>query len=268
VKGGSFYFLLIFLPVLSCRTSSLKLFQTVKLSFKAVQYTNGLIPLAADVVCTKIIAMKPSLIIVCVLSCLCSLPSFAQKSLGVKAGLNFVNVKNMKSISDANSSSKTGFMAGVYFSPEGKGLLGYRSEVIFSRQGYDFKTTSATGDVMMDYVMLPQLMILRISKRFQLQAGGQVSFLVNAKADSVSSSSRPATAKSAMDYFNKINYGAAGGVEIRPVAGLIVGGRYNVFFGGLNEQLASAGTGMPSFIPTDGKKLKNGLLQFYVGYQF
>lgn len=213
--------------------------------------------------------MKPYLIIVCLLSCLCSVSSFAQKkNFGVKAGVNFVNVKNLKSISDANSSGKTGFMAGAYFAPETKGLIGYRSEIIFSRQGYDFKTTSATGDVMMDYVMLPQLMIIKISKKFQLQAGGQISFLVSAKADSVSSSSRPATAKNAMDYFNKINYGAAGGLEVRPVAGLIIGSRYNMFFGSLNEQMSSAGSGLPSFIPTDGKKLKNGLLQFYIGYQF
>jgi len=209
--------------------------------------------------------MKSYLIVIV---CLLSVSSFAQKNLGIKAGLNFVNVKNVKSISDANSSSKTGFMAGIYFAPETKGLLGYRSEVIFSRQGYDFKTSSAAGDVMMDYVMLPQLMIFKISKRFQIQAGGQISFLVRAKADSISSSSRPADGKSAMDYFNKINYGAAAGLEVRPIAGLIVGGRYNMFFGGLNEQLASAGTGLPSFIPTDGKKLKNGLLQLYVGYQF
>ncbi|PZR27056.1 MAG: hypothetical protein DI535_11605 [Citrobacter freundii] len=209
--------------------------------------------------------MKPYLFII---ACLCSVSSFAQRSIGVKAGLNFVNVKNLQSISDANSSSKTGFMAGVYFAPKTQGLLGYRSEVIFSRQGYDFKTTTATGDVMMDYIMLPQLMVFKISKQFQLQAGGQISFLVNAKADSVSSSSRPANAKEAMDYFNKINYGAAAGLEIRPIAGVIFGGRYNMFFGGLNEQFSSSGTGMPSFIPTDGKKLKNGLVQLYVGYQF
>lgn len=192
-----------------------------------------------------------------------------KSGIGLKAGLNFINVKNVKSISDANSTSKTGFMAGAYWVPPVNGIMGYRSEVIFSRQGYDFKTTSTTGEVMMDYIMLPQLMTFNITKFFQLQVGGQVSFLIRAKADSVSNSSAPATLKNAMDYYNKFNYGAAGGLEIKPIAGLIIGGRYNAFFGNLNEQSSSASTpGLPSFIPTDGKKLKNGLLQLYIGYQF
>ena len=208
-------------------------------------------------------------IIACVFACLLSVSSFAQgRGFGLKGGLNFVNVKNVRSISDANSTSKTGFMAGAYFAPRTAGVFGYRSEIIFSRQGYDFKTTTATGDVMLDYIMLPQLMTINISKFFQLQAGGQLSILIKAKADSVSSSSMPNNLNKAMDYYNKLNYGVAGGIEIKPIAGLIIGGRYNAFFGSLNEQAAAGATGVPSFIPSDGKKLKNGLLQLYVGYQF
>ncbi|MGN6294077.1 MAG: porin family protein [Chitinophagaceae bacterium] len=209
----------------------------------------------------------------CIFCCMLSLVAKAQdqpkRGIGLKAGLNFINVKNLRSISDANSSSKTGFMAGAYWAPSGRGVMGYRSELIFSRQGYDFKTTSATGEMMMDYIMLPQLMTFNITKFFQLQAGGQVSFLIRARADSVSSSSAPATPKNAMDYYNKFNYGVAGGLEIKPIAGLIIGGRYNAFFGSLNEQSSSGSIpGLPSFIPTDGKKLKNGLFQLYIGYQF
>ena len=209
----------------------------------------------------------------CMFFFLLSLSSMAQdkpkKGFGLKAGLNFINVKNLKSISDANSSNKTGFMAGLYWAPPAGKVIGYRSELLFSRQGYDFKTTSATGSMMMDYIMLPQLMTFNITKYVQLQAGGQISFLVRAKADSLSNSSIPGTPKNAMDYYNKINYGAAGGLEIKPFAGLIIGGRYNAFFGSLNEQVSSGTTpGLPSFIPTDGKKLKNGLVQVYIGYQF
>lgn len=206
----------------------------------------------------------------CVIACMISLSSFAQgkRGFGIKAGLNFVNVKNLQSISDANSGSKTGFMAGVYLAPPSAGILGYRSELIFSRQGYDYKTTTTTGDLTMDYIMLPQLMTINISKFFQLQAGGQIAFLLKAKADSISSSSQPTGPKSPTDYFNKLNYGFAGGLEIKPIAGLIIGGRYNAFFGNLTDQYAAGTPGLPSYIPTDGKKLKNGLLQVYVGYQF
>ncbi|MET0463030.1 MAG: porin family protein [Chitinophagaceae bacterium] len=213
--------------------------------------------------------MKCIATIACMFALLFSTDAFSQsKGLGLKAGLNFVNVKNVKSISDANSGSKTGFHAGIFFAPKTSGLLGYRSEILFSRQGYDFKTTTATGDVMMDYILLPQLMTFNITKYVQLQIGGQMGILINAKADSVSTSSQTSTLNKAMDYYNKINYGVAGGVEIKPVAGLVIGGRYNAFFGSLNEQASSGSTGLPSFIPTDGKKLKNGLVQLYVGYRF
>jgi hypothetical protein len=212
--------------------------------------------------------MKCIATIACMFALLFSTAAFSQKGIGLKAGLNFVNVKNMKSISDANSGNKTGFHAGIFFAPKTSGLMGYRSEILFSRQGYDFKTTTATGDVMMDYILLPQLMTFNITKFVQLQVGGQMGILINAKADSVSSSSQPSTLNKAMDYYNKINYGVAGGVEVKPIAGLVIGGRYNAFFGSLNDQMSSGSTGMPSFIPSDGKKLKNGLVQLYVGYRF
>lgn len=209
----------------------------------------------------------------CMFFSLLSLAALAQdkpkKGFGLKAGVNFINVKNVSSISDANSTSKTGFMGGLFWAPPAGKVIGYRSELLFSRQGYDFKTASATGSMMMDYIMLPQLMTFNITRFVQLQAGGQISFLIRAKADSTSSSSVPATSKDAMDYYNKLNYGAAVGLEIKPVAGLFIGGRYNAFFGSLNEQASSGTTpGLPSFIPKDGKKLKNGLVQVYIGYQF
>lgn len=189
--------------------------------------------------------------------------------IGIKAGLNCINVKNAGSISDANSINKTGFIVGAYFAPKPSAGLGYRSELIFSRQGYDFKSNSASGELKMDYIMLPQLMTINISRFFQLQAGGQIAFLVGAKADSISISSRTNNLSKAMDYFNKLNYGFAGGIEIRPFGGLLVGGRYNLFLAGLNEQMVGqSSTPLPSFIPSDGKKLKNALVQVYLGYEF
>ncbi len=49
------------------------------------------------------------------------------------------------------------------------------------RQGYDYKTSSTTGSVHLDYILLPQLMCINITKFVQLQAGGQVAFLVSGK---------------------------------------------------------------------------------------
>ena len=220
----------------------------------------------------KMNMMKPCItMLACLLSCLFSCSAFAQgarRGFGIKAGFNIVNVKNLRSVSDAGSGSRAGFMAGAYLAPPSRGIMGYRSELIFSRQGYDFKTSRVTGDMIMDYILLPQLMTINISKFLQVQAGVQVSFLIKAKADSVSTVSMQPGSKQVMDYYNRLNYGVAGGIELNPVGGLIIGGRYNTFFGSLTDQYAPGAAGLPSFIPRDGRKLKNSLVQFYIGYQF
>src|SRR5437868_15513117 len=94
----------------------------------------------------------------------------ASGQIGVKAGLNFANVTKASSI---NNSSRTGFHIGVFLSPPSSGLMSFRTEVIFSRQGYDYKTNTNTGNVNLDYIMLPQSMVFNISKYFQIQVGAQ-----------------------------------------------------------------------------------------------
>ena len=97
----------------------------------------------------------------------------AQLNIGVKAGVNFTNVTNASSI---NAGSRTGYMIGGYIAPKAKKLLGFRSEIILSRQGYDYKTSSNTGNVNLDYLLLPQLITLNFSKLIQLHVGGQAAF--------------------------------------------------------------------------------------------
>lgn len=103
--------------------------------------------------------------------------------LGLKFGANFANVTNASNINAAN---RTGFATGVFIAPgfSGKPIMGYRSEVLFSRQGYDFKTNTKSGSVMLDYILLPQMTTVNITRFVQLQAGIQLAYLLNAKADS------------------------------------------------------------------------------------
>src|SRR4051812_11935461 len=62
--------------------------------------------------------------------------------LGIKGGLNFANVTNASSV---NSSSRTGFAVGVFFSPPSKSIISSRTELLFSRQGYNFQSGTKTG---------------------------------------------------------------------------------------------------------------------------
>jgi hypothetical protein len=90
-------------------------------------------------------------------------PLFSLAQFGIKAGVNFANVTNA---SDINSSSESGFLAGVFLAPPSTGVLGFRTELIFSRQGYNYKTNTNTGTVNLDYILLPQLMQINITKFF------------------------------------------------------------------------------------------------------
>ena len=187
------------------------------------------------------------------------LPSiaFAQIHIGLKAGLNFANVT---STAGFTNSSRTGYMIGGYISPKAKKLLGFRSELILSRQGYDYKTNTNTGSVNLDYLLLPQLITLNITKKFQFHAGGQAAILLNANVDSTGSGSG-----SLFSYFNRFDYGLAGGAEVSPILGLFIGGRINISLNKANKDVPTGG-GWPNFIPR--LDAKNNVVQLYAGWRF
>jgi hypothetical protein len=179
--------------------------------------------------------------------------------VGIKAGLNFANVTKTSSI---NNSSRSGFHAGVFLAPQSKGIIASRTELVFSRQGYNYKTNTNTGNVNLDYIMIPQLMGINITKYVQIQVGAQMAFLVNAKADS--STSNGSSGSGIMDLYNRFDYGFAGGVEIHPVKNLLIGARLNISMGSLYKE-PKAGQ-QPSFIPS--VDVKNNVLQLFAGWRF
>jgi hypothetical protein len=185
--------------------------------------------------------------------------------LGLKAGLNFSNITNAGAI---NGSNHTGFHAGVLYAPTSK-LFGSRTELMYSRQGYDYSFDSTKGTVKHDYIVLVQLMTINITRFVQIQLGSQFGYLLNAKADSSKSTSTGnATTDKILSYYNRFDYGLAGGLEIHPIAGLLIGARYNISFSNLYKKPASdsQSNGYPSF--ASGFNLKNNLVQVFAGYRF
>jgi hypothetical protein len=197
-----------------------------------------------------------------VLLALFLIPVLSFSQFGIKAGVNFAKVTKASNI---NANNTAGFHAGVFLAPESKSVLGFRSELIFSRQGYDFKSGTTTGSVKLDYLLLPQLMQINITKYVALQVGGQMAFLLNAKADSSKVSTGNAQADKVIDFMNRFDYGAAAGVEIHPVKGLLLGARYNISFGNLLKDPSSFAT-RPNFLPE--VNAKNNVVQLFAGYRF
>lgn len=187
---------------------------------------------------------------------------YVHAQIGLKGGVNFANVTGASSI---NSSSRSGFLAGVFLAPKTKGILGFRTELIYSRQGYNYSSNTNTGKVNLDYILLPQLTTINITKYFQLQLGAQMAFLINAKADSSKNENNSGYGK-LLSYYNRFDYGFAGGIEIHPYKGLLIGARYNISLGNLYSNIDSSSGTNPSFIPK--VDTKNNVVNIFIGWRF
>ena len=102
------------------------------------------------------------------------IPCSIYAQLGIKVGFNFANVTKASSI---NNSSHSGFNIGIFLAPSYKKILSSKTELVFSRQGYNYKTNTNTGKVNLDYIMLPQYLCINITKYFQIHVGAQMAYL-------------------------------------------------------------------------------------------
>jgi Outer membrane protein beta-barrel domain len=184
--------------------------------------------------------------------------------IGIKAGVNFANVSN---VSDFNSSGQTGFVGGLYLAPPSTSILSSRTEILFSRQGYNYASNTNTGTVNLNYIILPQLMGINITKLVQLQIGAQMAYLLNASVDSSGSPAATDPYSQIMDYYNRFDFGAAAGIEVHPYKGLLIGARYNISFGDMYSNISTMPPGdIPPFIPP--VNVKNNVIQIYTGWTF
>jgi hypothetical protein len=207
---------------------------------------------------------KSSVMRILILFIVLVFPMLLPAQFGIKAGVNFANVTKASSI---NNSSRTGFHGGVFLAPQSRGVIGSRTELIFSRQGYDYSTNTNTGNVSLDYIMLPQYMTINITKYFQIQLGGQMAYLLNAKVDSAAGGASSSPYSGIMNLYNRFDFGYGGGVEIHPVGGLLLGARVNISLGKLYKDPATYASGSPtSFIPK--VDVKNNVFQIFAGWRF
>jgi hypothetical protein len=202
-------------------------------------------------------------------------PAIVNAQLGIKAGLNFTNVTNVSSI---NNQSSSGFNAGIFYTTPYTRVIGSKTELVFSRQGYNYETGAVTGKANLDYIMLPTYMCINITKYFQIQVGMQFGYLMNANVDSVNKNTAgiPGSVSGALSYYNRFSYSIGGGIEVHPFKGMLVGARLNVGLTNLYKMpdvsTITAMTAMttmnaqPSFVPD--VNIKSNLLQIYLGWKF
>jgi hypothetical protein len=186
------------------------------------------------------------------------IPFLLPAQIGIKAGINYARVSKA---SDINSSSRSGFHVGLLLAPPSKKIMSSRTELIFSRQGYDYKSSTNTGNVNLDYIQMGQLMSINLTKYFSLMFGAQTAYLISAQVDS--SNGNGSTENKMMGLMNRIDYGYAVGAEVHPFKGVLIGVRYNVSLAKIYKSVQSFQ--MPSFSSEDAK---NNVIQFSIGWRF
>lgn len=191
-------------------------------------------------------------------------PCLVQAQIGIKAGLNFANVTNAASI---NSNSRTGYHFGLLVAPQLESILSSRTELLFSRQGYDYRNNTNTGNVNLDYLMLPQYLSINLPPLLSVHVGGHISYLLNAKADNKNSGSGTGISyDDILGVFNRFDFGLGGGVELHPPGGLLIGARVNFSLSKLYDPDSYSSGNSPVFIPKD--EVKNNVFQIYAGWRF
>lgn len=185
--------------------------------------------------------MKKVLVLIAVLA-----TGFAMQAqgihFGIKAGTNFSNFNG-----DLDTDGITSFHAGAVLELNVIPTFSVQAEGLFSSQGATVKDqvnvgeafVEASEDFNLDYISVPVMAKYYIlPKKLSLMAGPQFSFLVNEAEEAFDSKS--------------FDMAAAGGVELKIIAGLFAQARYTIGLTDVYEDVDS----------------KNAVFQLSVGYFF
>jgi opacity protein-like surface antigen len=170
-------------------------------------------------------------------------------SFGVKGGVNFATITG----EDIDSpDSRTSFHVGGLVEIPVSDMFSVQAEALYSGKGFDFDYEGSDGDkaeLQLDYIDVPVLAKIYITKGFSVEAGPQVSFLVNEELDSNPNSN---SGDLVLDDAESIDFGLAGGLSFQTDMGIFATGRYTY---GLSEVYKDA-------------DIHNSTFQIGIGYKF
>ncbi len=179
--------------------------------------------------------------------------AIAQKmTVGIKGGLNLASYKVALGGVSASSNDLLSFHGGFYGTIMTSENFGFQPEFLYSAQGG--KGSGGSGDINWGYINIPVMMRYTFTPGVSLQAGPQLSFLLNASANGVD-------IKSDM---NTIDFGVGFGLGVDRPSGVNFTFRYNIGFSNvLNSAVASSlsGFGLGNVTMT------NQVIQFSLGFK-
>lgn len=143
-------------------------------------------------------------------------------NIGVKGGLNSFNIQSDNS---SGSDSKIGLHAGLLGHIHLNDQYAFQPELVYSMQG----AKSSNTDIKLDYINVPLLLQYMFDNGFRIQAGPQLGFLLNAKAENGSS-------EDIKDHFKSIDLGLSVGASyVHPPTGFGIDARYNLGLSDISE---------------------------------
>ena len=181
--------------------------------------------------------------------------SQAQVAVGLKGGLNFAKLDVNSSVSD-NYENRTGFHGGAFVLVK-LSKIGIQPEIIFSKQGADYKqalsaTTFQNIENSFDYINIPIMLKLYTVAGINLQAGPQFGFLSGGEIKSTIAGIT--TTLDAKDYVKGSDLSLALGAGWDLPFGLTIDARYNLGLSKINDASGSDDT-------------KNRVFQISAGYK-
>ncbi|HXB44559.1 MAG TPA: outer membrane beta-barrel protein [Puia sp.] len=184
--------------------------------------------------------------------------------LGLKAGPSFTNVSSPSSLLHG---AQTGFTAGIFKAPNNNKLLGLRIELLYLKQSYSQGNASNAGEASLDYISWSNMLNVNITKYFSCMIGEQLSYLLNAKADSSFNIAGAGSYTQILKYFNRIDFGLTAGMEIHPFKGIGIGARYtwsvlNMFKSSFDSIQSSGGGSFGNM------NQRINVLQLFLSYKF
>ena len=182
--------------------------------------------------------------------------------LGAKGGINLTNLY-VDDVEDENM--KVGFNVGLFAKMPVSNGLSIQPEVLYSVKGsqvtYDLGVLGTnTYRFNLNYVEIPLLAIINLSKNFNFHVGGYIAYLAQANIKRENNDGpNDQIANLNEDNFNRFDYGVIGGLGI-DIETVTIGARYNY---GLRE-IGKSGT----FGSTALSNAKNSAISLYIGFGF
>lgn len=155
-------------------------------------------------------------------------------SFGVKGGVNFANMKG-DDIDDPDG--RTSFHVGALVEFPMSDMFSLQVEGLYSGKGVEFALEGSDGDkseLQLDYIDVPVLAKIYVTKGLSIEAGPQFSFLVNEEFDLNPNSD---DGDLDLDEAESFDIGLAAGLTFQTDMGLFATGRYTYGFSDVYNDL-------------------------------